>query len=55
MKILAKCSKFDVSSHGVFDEFSVSKFQPGLGLEGYTLDCITGLNKRKNVFKLYYQ
>jgi len=64
MKILAKCSQFDVSSLGlkfqvsilgVFDEFSVSEFKSGLGLEGCALDCITGLNKHKSCFKLYYQ
>ena len=37
----AKSTNFEVSSLGNFDEISVSKFQPGLGLHGYGLDCIT--------------
>ena len=50
-KNLAKCTNFEVSSLGfelqvsslglgVFDEVSVSKFWPGLGLEGYSLDYL---------------
>jgi len=44
--ILAKSINFQVSSLRleIFDEvsFSISKFYPGIGLEGYGLDYITG-------------
>jgi len=34
-------SRMSSLSLGIFDEVSVSKFQPGLGLKGYGLDYIT--------------
>jgi len=35
IKNSTKCTNFEVMSFGIFDEVSVSKFQPGLHLEGY--------------------
>jgi len=39
----AKCTNFEFSILGLgsFDEVSVSKLYPGLGLEGYGLDYVT--------------
>jgi len=60
-EISAKCTNFEVSSLGlefqvsslglrIFDEVSVSQFQPGLGLEGYGLDYITALHSIYKIF-----